>query len=198
MLPPTSARPRPASSRAEHGEEEGREAPLTLDNAYRSLDGAPEGTRARRMPDEHQLKADPGEKVENPDIEYLDQQGNIVGYGEIKTIIKNSFKSFNGALREAVKQLRWRQDWAGGTEVNEVFIQVPDLVDASEVKGWVRNYRNLRMKNNGGLNSVRGFRLRVYSESGDSLGNFDLGNNTDEGHYDERTHTYYSSNGYSY
>jgi hypothetical protein len=150
-------------------------APLTLDNAYRSLDGAPEGIRARRMPDENQLKADPGERVENPDIEYLDQQGNIVGYGEIKTIIKNSFKSFNGQLREAVKQLRWRQDWAGGTEVNEVFIQVPDLVDASEVKGWVRKYQNLRIKNNGGLDTVRGFRLRVYSESGTDLGSYDLG-----------------------
>ena len=180
----------------EHGEEEEREAPLTLDNAYRSLDGAPEGTRARRMPDENQLKAEPGERVENPDIEYLDQQGNIVGYGEIKTIMKNSFKSFNGQLREAVKQLRWRQDWAGGTEVNEVFIQVPDLVDASEVKGWVRQYRALRIKNNGGLASVRGFRLRVYSKSGDSLGTFDLGNNADEGHVEG--HTYYSPNGYSY
>jgi hypothetical protein len=127
------------------------------------------------MPDENQLKADPGERVENPDIEYLDQQGNIVGYGEIKTIIKNSFKSFNGQLREAVKQLRWRQDWAGGTEVNEVFIQVPDLVDASEVKGWVRKYQNLRIKNNGGLDTVRGFRLRVYSESGTDLGSYDLG-----------------------
>ncbi|RPE38621.1 hypothetical protein EDD90_1529 [Streptomyces sp. Ag109_O5-1] len=81
-------------------------------------------------------------------------------------------------------------------EVNEVFIQVPDLVDASEVKGWVRNYRNLRMKNNGGLDSVRGFRLRVCSESGRSLGNFDLGNNADEGHVEG--HTYYSPNGYSY
>ncbi|WP_123978857.1 RHS repeat protein [Streptomyces sp. Ag109_O5-1] len=182
----------------EHGEKEGREAPLTLDKAYRSLDGAPEGTRARAMPKENELKAEPGEQVENPDIEYLDQQGNIVGYGEIKTIMKNSFKSFNGQLREAVKQLRWRQDWAGGTDVNEVFIQVPDLVDASEVKGWVRQYRNLRIKNNGGLAKVRGFRLRVYNESGDSLGNFDLGTNADEGHYDERTHTYYSSNGYSY
>ncbi|WP_329352003.1 hypothetical protein OG226_41850 [Streptomyces sp. NBC_01261] len=129
----------------------------------------------------------PGERVENPDIEYLDQQGNIAGYGEIKTIIKNSFKSFNGQLREAVKQLRWRQDWAGGTEVNEVFIQVPDLVDASEVKGWVRQYRALRIKNNGSLDSVRGFRLRVYSKSGDSLGNFYLGNNADEGHVEGHT-----------
>ncbi len=42
------------------------------------------------------------------------------------------------------------------------------------------------------------FRLRVYNESGTKLGDFDLGSNADEGHYDERTHTYYSSNGYSY
>ncbi|MBZ3917408.1 RHS repeat-associated core domain-containing protein [Streptomyces acidiscabies] len=180
----------------EHGEKEGRDAPLSLDNAYRSLDGAPEGTRARRMPDEHQLSAPEGEQVENPDIEYLDQQGNIVGYGEIKTIMKNNFTTFNRALKEAVKQLRWRQD-NFGSDVNQVFIQVPDMVDASEVRGWVRSYRNLRIKNNGSLDSVRGFRLRVYSESGESRGTFDdLGDYADLGHVEG--HTYYSPNGYSY
>ncbi|MEV8547254.1 hypothetical protein [Streptomyces sp. NBC_01261] len=46
------------------------------------------------------------------------------------------------------------------------------------------------------IKSVTGFPLRVYSEGGGNLGDFDLGNNADEGHVEG--HTYYSSNGYSY
>ena len=152
------------------------------------------------MPKENELKSEPGakgkDKVHNPDLEYLDQQGNIVGYGEIKTIgeaAKDLAVTFKGRLNEAVQYLRWRQDWAGGTEVNEIFIQVPDLVDSSEVKGWVRSYRDARR---GGVKSISGFRLRVFSESGDSLGTFDLGNNADEGYVED--HTYHSPNGYTY
>ncbi len=48
----------------------------------------------------------------------------------------------------------------------------------------------------GGVKSIRGFRLRVFSESGNSLGTFDLGANADEGRVEGRT--YYSSNGYLY
>lgn len=43
---------------------------------------------------------------------------------------------------------------------------------------------------------IRGYHLRVYNESGTNLGDFDLGNDADEGHVEG--HTYYSPNGYSY
>ncbi|MFD7999557.1 hypothetical protein, partial [Streptomyces mirabilis] len=171
-----SSRDKDAQSlRQEHKGEDG-EPQLTLDNAYRALDGAPEGTRARVMPKENELQSKPNakksEKVHNPDLEYLDQQGDIVGYGEVKTIGEANETTFSKRLNEAVQYLRWRQDWAGGTEVNEIFIQVPDLAEASEVKGWVRRYQNARR---GGVKSIRGFRLRVYSESGTDLGSYDLG-----------------------
>ncbi|MFE9879299.1 hypothetical protein [Streptomyces sp. NPDC005784] len=170
---------------------------LTLDNAYRALDGAPEGTRARVMPKENELTSKPGAKgkdrVKNADLEYLDQQGDIVGYGEVKTIGEADEGRFTGQLDSAVKQLRWRQDWKGGTDVDEIFIQVPDLADPPEVKQWVRSYQDARR---GGVKSISGFRLRVFSESGNSLGTFDLGANADEGYVED--HTYHSSNGYSY
>ncbi|MEV0912003.1 hypothetical protein [Streptomyces hokutonensis] len=184
----------------EHGDGKGNPQ-LTLDNAYRSLDGAPEGTRARVMPKENKLESKPKAerkskndgKVYNPDLEYLDQQGDIVGYGEVKTIGEASEKKFAEQLDSAVKQLRWRQDWKGGTEVNEIFIQVPDLADPPEIKSWVRSYQDTRR---GGVKSISGYRLRVYSTNGNSLGTFDLGANADEGYVED--HTYHSSNGFSY
>ena len=192
-----SDRDRDAQSlRQEHKGEDG-EPQLTLDNAYRALDGAPEGTRARVMPKENELSSKPGakgkDKVKNADLEYLDQQGDIVGYGEVKTIGEADEGKFDGQLDSAVKQLRWRQDWKGGTEVNEIFIQVPDLADPPEVKSWVKSYRSARR---GGVKSISGYRLRVFSESGNSLGTFDLGDNADEGYVED--HTYHSPNGYSY
>ncbi|WP_329214328.1 hypothetical protein OG352_03885 [Streptomyces sp. NBC_01485] len=180
----------------EHGDGKGGPQ-LTLDNAYRALDGAPEGTRARVMPKENELTSKPGAKgkdrVKNADLEYLDQQGDIVGYGEVKTIGEADEGRFTGQLDSAVKQLRWRQDWKGGTDVNEIFIQVPDLADPPAVKQWVHSYQDARR---GGVKSISGFRLRVFSESGNSLGTFDLGANADEGYVED--HTYHSSNGYSY
>ncbi|MEX3101812.1 MULTISPECIES: RHS repeat-associated core domain-containing protein [unclassified Streptomyces] len=185
------------SLRQEHKDEHG-EPQLTLDNAYRALDGAPEGTRARVMPKENELTSAPGakgkDKVKNADLEYLDQQGDIVGYGEVKTIGEADEGRFTGQLESAVKQLRWRQDWKGGTEVNEIFIQVPDLADPPAVKQWVRSYQSARR---GGVKSITGYRLRVYNESGDSVGTFDLGTDSDGGYVD-KNHTYHSSNGYTY
>ncbi|WP_316785204.1 hypothetical protein [Streptomyces sasae] len=75
---------------------------------------------------------------------------------------------------------------------------MPDLAEAPEIKQWVRSYQKIRVQRGSSLEKLRGYHLRVYSESGSSLGDFDLGSNADEGHYDESTHTYYSSNGYSY
>ncbi|MGQ4362621.1 RHS repeat domain-containing protein [Streptomyces sp. SAS_272] len=171
----------------------GRTEQLTLDNAYRSLDGAPEGTRARVMPEENEIKNVKGAK--NPDLEYLDQQGEVVGYGEWKTLAKADAEHFSDTLRDAVHQLRWRQDYKGGTDVNEIFIQVPDLADPPAVKQWVRSYQNVRVSRGSSLGKLRGFHLQVYNESGAELGDFDLGSQ-DEGHVEG--HTYYSPNGYSY
>ncbi|MGW1267114.1 hypothetical protein [Streptomyces sp. NPDC002491] len=128
-----SSRDADAQSLVDEHKHGGRTEQLTLDNAYRSLDGAPEGTRARVMPKENRIENDEGGS-ENPDLEYLDQQGDIVGYGEWKTIGKASKTSFTNQLKKAVKQLRWRQDAMGGTDVNEIFIQVPDLADPLEIK----------------------------------------------------------------
>ncbi|MFJ9567934.1 hypothetical protein ACIRQQ_48975 [Streptomyces fuscichromogenes] len=190
-----SSRDQDAQSLANDHKKKGRTRQLTLDNAYRALDGAPEGTRARVMPEKNEIKNVKGAK--NPDLEYLDQQGDIVGYGEVKTLAKADGGDFSDALRDAVHQLRWRQDnTAGGTDVNEIFIQVPDLADPPAVKQWVRSYQDIRVDRGSSLDKIRGFRLRVYNESGSSLGDFDLGNNADEGHVEG--HTYYSSNGYSY
>ncbi|NUR01421.1 MAG: RHS repeat-associated core domain-containing protein [Streptomyces sp.] len=180
-----------AQSLVKEHKEKGRTRKLTLDNAYRALDGAPEGTRARVMPEENEIKNQKGAR--NPDLEYLDQQGDIVGYGEVKTIGEADEGKFDDQLSSSIKQLRWRQDWKGGTDVNEIFIQVPDLADPPAVKQWVRSYQNARR---GGIKSIRGFHLRVYNESGTKLGDFDLGSNADEGHVEG--HTYYSPNGYSY
>ncbi|MGA5318953.1 hypothetical protein ACPCIU_00800 [Streptomyces seoulensis] len=121
-----SSRDRDARSlRQEHKGDDGQPQ-LTLDNAYRALDDAPEGTRARVMPKENELTSKPvaegKEKVKNADLEYLDQQ------------------------------LRRRQDWKGGTDVNEIFIQVPDLADPPVIKQWVRSYQKARR---GGISSVR-------------------------------------------
>ncbi|MFC4033368.1 RHS repeat-associated core domain-containing protein [Streptomyces polygonati] len=183
-----------AQSLVDEHKAKGRESQLTLDNAYRSLDGAPEGTRSQLLPEEHEYKNMPGYK--NPDLEYLDQQGDVVGYGEVKTVGDASQKTFNSQLASAVKQLRVREDVEGKMDVNEIFIQVPDLADAREVKGWVRAYQKTRVHHGSDLEKVRGYHVRVYTESGSKLADFDLGIDADEGHVVD--HTYYSPNGYSY
>ncbi|MFJ9381567.1 RHS repeat domain-containing protein [Streptomyces sp. NPDC101455] len=189
-----SGRDPDAQSLVDEHQAKGRTPQLTLDNAYRSLDGAPEGTRSQLLPEEHEYKNMPGYK--NPDLEYLDQQGDVVGYGEVKTVGDADQGVFNKQLASAVKQLRVREDVEGAKDVNEIFIQVPDLVDAREIKGWVRAYQRAREKRGSNLDKVRGYHVRVYSESGSKLADFDLGSNADEGHVEG--HTYYSSNGYSY
>ncbi|MFJ9347944.1 hypothetical protein [Streptomyces sp. NPDC101237] len=138
----------------------------------------------------------PGYK--NPDLEYLDQQGNVVGYGEVKTVGDADQSAFNKQLAKAVKQLRVREDVEGKMDVNEIFIQVPDLVDAREVRGWFRSYQKGRLHHGSDLEKISGYHVRVYTGSGSKLADVDLGVDADGGHYDESTHTYYSSNGYSY
>ncbi|WP_416974090.1 RHS repeat-associated core domain-containing protein [Streptomyces sp. 4F14] len=172
----------------------GRTDQLTLDNAYRALDGAPEGTRVQGLSEENEYKNMKGYK--NPDLEYLDQQGNVVGYGEVKTVGKIDQKTFNDQLSSAVQQLRVRDDVEGSQDIDEIFIQVPDLTDAREIKGWVRSYQRARERRGSPLDKVSGYHVRVYSKSGSKLADFDLGVNADEGHV--VGHTYYSSNGYSY
>ncbi|MGY4981408.1 RHS repeat-associated core domain-containing protein [Streptomyces sp. 900105755] len=191
-----SSRDADAQSLVKEHKKEGRTPQLTLDNAYRSLDGAPEGTRSQLLPEEHEYKNMPGYK--NPDLEYLDQQGNVVGYGEVKTVGDADQSAFNKQLAKAVKQLRVREDVEGKMDVNEIFIQVPDLVDAREVRGWVRSYQKGRLHHGSDLEKISGYHVRVYTESGSKLADVDLGVDADGGHYDESTHTYYSSNGYSY
>jgi hypothetical protein len=91
--------------------------------------------------------------------------------------------------------LRWRQDWKGGTDVNEIFIHVPDLADASEVRGWARSYQRIRQTRGSSLDKISGYHLRAYNESGTKLGDFDLGSE-DDGYVED--HIYHSPNGYSY
>ncbi|MGW7824871.1 RHS repeat-associated core domain-containing protein [Streptomyces puniciscabiei] len=184
-----------AQKLADEHKARGREAQLTVDNAYRALDGAPEGTQARRMLEKNEIRNKKGAK--NPDLEYLDQQGNIVGYGEIKTISEADRGDFSDQLSSAVKQLRWRQD-KFGTDVNEIFIQVPDLADPPAIRRWVGNWQKSRVGNGSTLGKLRGFNLRVYNESGTDLGSYDLSEQVpdDGGRYNGGEYT--SGNGYAY
>lgn len=106
---------------------------LTLENAYKALVGAPDGTRLRVMPKENMVKDDP--TMSNPDIEILDRSGNIVGYREVKSMKVNNQKRFGKDLSDAVNQ-----DMKRGAEINQVFIQVPKGSDAS-FRGFPRSGR---------------------------------------------------------
>jgi hypothetical protein len=142
---------------------------LTLANAYRCLEYGPAGTSARVMPSENMIQNVKGAK--NPDLEYVDQQGTIQGYGDVKTIGTSSQKTFTDQLKSGVAPLRWREGTLG-SEYNVIFIQVPDLTGPAEVRQWVRSWQDSRP---GGIGSVSGFTLHVFTVDGTSLGDFDLG-----------------------
>ncbi|WP_405988067.1 hypothetical protein [Streptomyces sp. NBC_00986] len=132
----------------------------------------------------------------NPDLEYLDEQGNVVGYGEVKTVGDADQGAFNKQLATAVKQLRVREDVEGEMDVNKSSFRSPTWSMLGRSKGGSAPIRKAACNHGSDLDKIRGYHVRVYTESGSKLADFDLGIDADEGHVEG--HTYYSPNGNSY
>jgi hypothetical protein len=155
--------PRDEQARAlahEHGDGKGGPQ-LTLENAYKALADAPEGTSLRKMPEEHEIKDEADEK--NPDIEILDRQGNVVGHREVKTQATGGAKRFGKNLSDAVNQLRQR-----GGSINQIFYQVPK---ESHVYRGIARWKGNRT----GVSDLNRFTVHVVDDTGEDLGTYNLG-----------------------
>ncbi|MBF9069163.1 RHS repeat domain-containing protein [Streptacidiphilus fuscans] len=162
---------------------DGTGASLTEVNAYKALEGGPEGTDPYVGP--------VGD--EGPDVEFRDRQGNVVLDREVK-VANGTENSFRQQLKLGYKKL----DKAGAANDGQIFIQVPKGSDAYQIESWVAR----TMGRTGGR--YAGSTATVVDDTGASLGTYDLGTGSpiappsDASEGTNTGDTYTSTTGFSY